>query len=242
MLRSYSVLQRLSHRSYFTRQYPMTDLLSEEKPVRPSVLSVLKSLVPLMLAALFMVAGILVLVYLGRDQARLMNAPLGDLDLVPLVDASPLPPLQDMQGQVLVLHFWGTWGSSSKADFYEYATLYGAYKNQPGVKFLTVSCSPGVEDNLDKLRDDTVQFMHNSEARVSNYADPAMYTRGRIAKMLSSGGFQYPMTLIVDQKGIVREFWLGSDSGTMSQVHEAIKKILAEKSSQGNSADKSQGK
>ncbi|MCY2976662.1 MAG: redoxin domain-containing protein [Planctomycetota bacterium] len=210
----------------------MTTSLPEEIPVRPSPRSVLRSLVPLLLAAMFMVAGILVLVYLGRDTARLMNAPLGDLDLAPLVDASPLPALSEMQGQVLVFHFWGTWGTSSKGDFREYATLFSAYKNHAGVKFLTVSCSPGVEENLEKLRDDTVQFMHNSEARIPNYADPAMYTRGRIAKMLSSGGFQYPMTLIVDQKGIVREFWLGSDSDTMLQVNEAIKKLLAEKPSE----------
>jgi hypothetical protein len=206
----------------------MTTSFPEETPVRPSPRSALKSLMPLMLAALFMVAGILVLVYLGRDTARLMNAPLGDLDLAPLVDASPLPALSEMQGQVLVLHFWGTWGTSSKEDFREYASLFSAFKNQAGVKFLTVSCSPGVEENLEQLRDDTVQFMHNSETRIPNYADPAMYTRGRIAKMLSSGGFQYPMTLIVDQKGIVREFWLGSDSKTMLQVNEAVKKLLAE--------------
>jgi len=207
----------------------MTDSLFQDNPLHPSRISAVKSLVPLILAGMFMVTGILVLVYLGRDTASLMNAPLGDIDLVPLVDSSPLPPLSEMQGQVLVLHFWGTWGSSSKDEFREYATLATAYRNQPGVKFLTVSCSPGVEEDLEKLRENTVQFMHNSEARVPNYADPAMYTRGRIAKMLSSGGFQYPMTLIVDQKGIVREFWLGSDSRTMEQVHEAIKKILAEK-------------
>jgi thiol-disulfide isomerase/thioredoxin len=206
----------------------MMNVLPEEKPLKPTRVSALKSLVPLMMAGIFMVAGILVLVYLGRDTARLMNAPLGDIDLVPLVDSSPLPPLSEMKGQILVFHFWGTWDPASKQDFREYATFMTAYRNQPGVKFVTVSCSPGVEDNLVKLRDDTVQFMHNSEARVPNYADPAMYTRGRIAKMLSSGGFQYPMTLVVDKEGIVREFWLGSDASTMEQVHQAIKKLLGE--------------
>jgi len=186
-----------------------------------------KSLVPLLLAGVFMVAGIMVLVYLGRDTARLMNAPLDDIDLVPLVDAVPLPTVSEMKGEILVLHFWGTWCPPCVEEFPEYVQLVNAYKSNPKVRFLTVSCSPGAEESIETLRDDTIKFMHARRIRVTNYADPAMYTRGRIAKMLSSGGFQYPMTLVVDKLGTVREFWLGSNSNTMSQVHEAIKKQLA---------------
>jgi len=204
----------------------MTSSDEEQLPglSRPSAL---KSLIPLILAGMFMVTGILVLVYLGRDTARLMNAPLDDIDLVPLVDADHVPPISEMKGQIIVMHFWGTWCPPCREEFPEYVQLLKAYKGHPQVRFLTVSCSPGPEDNLDNLKEETIKFMH-SRFRIPNYADPAMYTRGRIAKMLSSGGFQYPMTLIVDKKGIVREFWLGQSADTMKQVHEAVKIQLAE--------------
>jgi len=205
----------------------MTSLDEQQQPdlARPSAL---KSLIPIALAGMFMVTGILVLVYLGRDTARLLNAPLDDIELVPLVDADHVPPMSEMKGQIIVMHFWGTWCPPCREEFPQYVQLFNAYKGQPKVKFLTVSCSPGPEDNLDKLKEETIQFMHARELRIPNYADPAMYTRGRIAKMLSSGGFQYPMTLIVDNKGIVREFWLGQLSDTMKQVDEAVKIQLAE--------------
>ncbi len=59
-----------------------TDFPSEEVASRPT--SKLASLYPLIGAAAFMVTGILILIYIGRDTASLMNAPLGDVDIYPL--------------------------------------------------------------------------------------------------------------------------------------------------------------
>ncbi len=63
------------------------------------------------------------------------------------------------------------------------------------------------------------------------YCDPAMYTRGRIATMLSAGGFGYPMTLVVDPDGIVREYWIGA-LRDMSELEKAIQGVAEKQKSQ----------
>jgi hypothetical protein len=58
------------------------------------------------------------------------------------------------------------------------------------------------------------------------YADPAVYTRAQITKMLSAGGFVYPSTLLVDQAGTVRYLWRGYAQGGMKELQNKINLLL----------------
>ncbi len=178
------------------------------------------------MAGLFMLVGILVLIYLGRDTARLMNAPLDEIDLKSLLSEEPVPTINSLQGKVVVLHFWGTWSGPSSQDFSKFVDIFRQYENNSDVKIISVSCSPGVEEDLDKLRSETSQFLRSLNVEMPTYADPAMFTRGKLARMLASGGFVYPFTLVTDRGGFVREFWLGGDPNAMKELKTEIDRLL----------------
>ncbi len=190
--------------------------------------SKLRSLWPLAIAGLFMLTGILILVYLGRDTARLMNAPLDDIDLKALLSTDPAPTIESIRGKIVVLHFWGTWCGPCKEEFPKFVEVYRHYESDPNVMFISVSCSPGMENDLVELRNETSSYLQSLGVTMPTFADPAMFTRGKIARMLASGGFVYPFTLVTDREGFVREYWLGSSPNTMTEL-EAVITQLADK-------------
>jgi thiol-disulfide isomerase/thioredoxin len=193
--------------------------------------SKIESLRPLILAGLFMVCGILVLVYLGRDTARLMNGPLGDIDLKPLLNTQEPITLPSLQGKVTVLHFWGTWCPPCVAEYPEFAKLYAKFEANSKIKIVSVSCSPGSESDLEQLEFKTKNYLETIHVSMPVYCDPVMFTRGSVTRMLAAGGFGYPFTLVVDQEGIVRNYWLGADKTVLPQVEKLVKKLAETDSS-----------
>jgi cytochrome c biogenesis protein CcmG, thiol:disulfide interchange protein DsbE len=194
-------------------------MMNEQQP------SKLRSLWPLAMAGTFMLVGILILIYLGRDTARLMNAPLDELDLKVLLSDESVPTIESLQGKVIVLHFWGTWSKPSQNEFSKFVDVYRQYKRHSDVRILSISCSPGMENDLDKLKDETSDFLSSFNVEMPTYADPAMFTRGKLARMLASGGFVYPFTLVTDKEGIVREFWLGENPNAMKELKVVIDRL-----------------
>ena len=173
-----------------------------------------------------MLFGILILVYLGRDTARLMNARLDDIDLKALVSAESVPSMESLQGKIVVMHFWGTWCGPCREEFPRFIDVYRRYENNPQVEIISISCSAGTENDLEKLKSETASFLQSFDINMPTYSDPAMFTRGKIARMLASGGFGYPFTLVADRQGIVREYWMGSSLGSMTKLKTAIDGLL----------------
>jgi cytochrome c biogenesis protein CcmG, thiol:disulfide interchange protein DsbE len=194
--------------------------------------SKINSLRPLFLAGLFMVCGILVLVYLGRDTARLMNGPLGEIDLKPLINTQESITLTSLHGKVTVLHFWGTWCPPCVAEYPEFAKIYSKFEANPKIQIVSVSCSPGAENDLEQLAIKTKKYLDSIQVSMPVYCDPVMYTRGSVTRMLAAGGFGYPFTLVVDQDGIVRDYWLGTNKDTLPQVEKLVKKLAESDSAQ----------
>ncbi len=188
--------------------------------------SKLGSLWPLAFAGLFMLVGILVLVYLGRDTARLMNAPLDEIDIHALLNADTNPTAQSLQGKIAIFHFWGTWCGPCRQEFPEFVEVYQGYADNPQVEFISVSCSPGIENDLESLKNDTSDYLQSLDVKMPTYADPAMFTRSVITRMLASGGFGYPLTIVTDRQGIVCEYWLGAKPGAMKQLAKVIDRLL----------------
>ena len=189
--------------------------------------SKLRSLWPIGLAGLFMLTGIMILIYLGRDTARLMNAPLDEIDLKVLLASESAPTIETFRGKIVVMHFWGTWSRPSQESFSSFIDTYRSYETTPEVKFISVSCSPGMESDLEKLKSDTSSYLRSLNIDMPTYSDPAMFTRSKIARMLASGGFEYPFTMVTDRQGVVREYWLGKNPDSMSQLKTVIDRLIA---------------
>ena len=192
--------------------------------------SKLGSLWPLLMAGLFMLVGILILIYIGRDTARLLNAPLDEIDLYALLDAEKSPTAKSLQGKIAVFHFWGTWSADCRKEFPAFMKVRSRFVNDPQVEFVSVSCSSGVENNLESLKRETSDYLRSQNITMPIYADPAMFTRGKITRMLASGGFGYPFTIVIDRQGIVREYWVGPTPGSMDQLAKILEQLIAEKS------------
>jgi thiol-disulfide isomerase/thioredoxin len=169
-----------------------------------------------------MILGMLGLIYLGRDRAVILDHALGDIDLHPLLDAADQPTVQGWRGQVVVLHFWGTWCPPCRREYPEFAKLYEKYSRDAKVRMVSISCSPGPEDDVAALQSQTQEFLKNLGVAMPIYSDPAAFTRSYLARMLSSGGFVYPATILVDRGGTIREVWRGETS--MKKVDQAIQK------------------
>lgn len=174
----------------------------------------LRSLLPILAAGVFMVVGVLVLVFIGRDKSKILNSPMPDLELVSLlVENEPsigTPWTRDaLQGKVTVFHFWGTWCGPCRGEYPEFDALMQELQKEKDLQVVSVSCSGGPESDLDALAKETEEFVKPIGSRLPVYADPAAYTRGRLAAMFSSGGFRYPMTLVVDRGGAIRHVYRG---------------------------------
>lgn len=192
--------------------------------------SKLRSLWPILLAGLFMLVGILILIYLGRDTARLMNGTVDEIDIHALLNTETAPTAKTLLGKVAVFHFWGTWSDDCRREFPDFVKIYEKYRDNPNVEFISVSCDAGIENDLVGLKRKTSEFLQSMNVNLPIYSDQAMFTRGRITRMLSSGGLGYPFTMVVDRQGVVRDYWLGSVHNSMEKLPKVIDRWVAEES------------
>ncbi len=204
-----------------------TNTTNDNAHATPGTATKLRSLLPLLAAAVFMLLGTLALVYLGRDRAVILNAPLGDFELLPLLSTDETPTIHSVQGKTVVIHFWGTWCGPCRSEYPEYAKLSSKYEEREEVQFLSVSCSPGREENMQQLAADTKSFLDEFGITMPIYSDPAAFTRGRLAMMMSQGGFAYPTTLVIDKQGVIRMVWRGTVD--MKELQGQIEKLIAAK-------------
>ena len=181
---------------------------------------------PLYGAAIFMLAGMMFLVWLGREKNVVINTPMSDLDLVPLIDASETPTRETLWGKVTILHFWGTWCEPCREEYPEFSKLMRKVSNDSNVQVFSISCSSGPEGDLKALEAETRAFLADMPYKLPVYADPAAFTRGKIAGMFSTGGFSYPTTLIVDTQGVIRSIY--RKPAKMELLESDIAKVLAD--------------
>ncbi len=187
----------------------------------------LYSLIPLYLAAIFMLCGMMFLVWLGREKNVIVNTPMSDLDLAPLIDVEEAPTLASLQGKVTILHFWGTWCGPCRDEYPEFSKLMAKLRIDPNVQVLSVSCSGGPETDLPGLEEETRKFLEEIPNKLPIYADPAAFTRGKIAGMFASGGFAYPTTVVVDTKGTIRSYYRGK--ANMQKLEKDVVNALTTK-------------
>jgi thiol-disulfide isomerase/thioredoxin len=162
----------------------------------------------LMAAGLFMVTGVCVLLFIGREKARIIGQTISDLDIQPLLNADKPITTADMQGKVVVIHFWGFWCTHCHAEHGSILKVQNKYKDDPKVLFVSVSCSEKQDDTKDALQFYTKKYLTiNGGDEFPIYYDPVEFSRSEISKLLTSGGFSYPTTLVLDSSGKVVEVW-----------------------------------
>jgi thiol-disulfide isomerase/thioredoxin len=104
--------------------------------------------------------------------------------------------LQELEGKVVVLHFWATW---CPPCLDELPRLFRFFRNEDPNKFVLVPVSV---DNSDP--DHVRRFLVSWGIETKTYVDPG----GELARRY--GTIRFPETYVVDPKGIIRKKVIGA--------------------------------
>lgn len=200
-----------------TQQDPADAPVVAPRPSNPA-------LIPLLLAGLFMICGLSVLVYLGREKSRLIGAELVELDIKPLLNTDRGITTEDMKGRIVVLHFWGVWCGPCVHEYPEFIKLQTKYQDNDSVLFVSISCGSSSPENMTHLEFGTKKFLAQIGNGLPVYCDPAEYSRFNISQLLSSGGFSYPTTIVIGADGKVSDIWAYAID--MSKLENSIEREL----------------
>lgn len=200
---------------------PAPSTIETPNPVEPSSKRSTPAFVPLMAAGLFMITGLCGLLFIGREKARIIGQSVTELDIQPLLYADK-PILRDeMIGKITVLHFWGAWCAPCVEEYPDIISIQEKYSDDPSVIIASIACGKNEDDTKDTLTFYTKQFLNKSNAPdLPVYHDPAEYTRSEISKMMTSGGFSYPTTIVLDSQARVANVW--RDKVTKKVLEQAI--------------------
>ena len=111
-----------------------------------------------------------------------------------LIDGSGTVSIEDFRGKAVVINFWGTWCGPCKAELPHFNDVAAEYADD--VVIITVHTSYGdgaVEYVQENYADSSIVWVYDTA--LNDYADAYYTTLG--------GKASYPMTVILDEDGII---------------------------------------
>ena len=164
----------------------------------------------LVYAALFMLVGISILIFIGRERNKLLGQKVGELDLKPLLNTSEGASERMSRAEYKLVHFWGTWCPPCVSEYPEIIKLQKQYKDDSRLAIISVSCGQTVPENLEELEFDTKYYLQGVGGDAPVYCDPVMYSRVQLANLMGRQGFLYPMTMLLDKDMKIVDSWIGA--------------------------------
>jgi len=180
-------------------------------------------------AACFMLVGISVLIYLGRERTQVIGQKIGELDLRPLLNAQDGIEMPALEGKLVLLHFWGPWCPPCLHEYPEIIKLQHKYQDLASeVVIVSISCGADVPENVAQLASDTQEIVGEPGDGLPVYADPAQYSRVQVANLLGSRGFAYPTSILLNRELKVVDTWVGATRpGELDLAIENLRKSQA---------------
>jgi thiol-disulfide isomerase/thioredoxin len=142
-----------------------------------------------------------------------MLCPTGDLKLV---GKNGTVNINDLRGKILVINFWGTWCTPCVQELPHFNELASEYKDSVTVLAIHSSSSfgntPADEYVANYYPDSEMIFAFDTPSESNPYVDAYYSALGGVST--------YPMTLVLDEQGIIAFSRTGSM--TYSELVEAI--------------------
>lgn len=148
------------------------------------------------------------------------------LTLTPLEDDGEALTLADLEGQVVLINFWGPWCPPCRAEFPELMELRESLAGAKRFRFVSVTAMPG-EDEEDLVQM-TKTYLQTQKYDLPVYRDSQMTTRDELKELNQANDFPFPTTILLDEQGVIRAVWVGYRQGVGEQMQELIKKLLKE--------------
>jgi thiol-disulfide isomerase/thioredoxin len=148
------------------------------------------------------------------------------LDVVPLTGNPPPLTVEDLQGRVTLINYWGTWCPPCVQEFPHLAILEREYHGRDDFRFVSVSSPAGVATK-DQLAAETAAFLKGYTATdFSTYAEADLSAP---PSAITSAGLLnvFPTTIITDRQGVVRGVWEGYVPGYEREMADLVKQLLA---------------
>lgn len=159
-----------------------------------------------------------------------VGKPLMALDLTPLVNADKPLDLRDVEGQVVLINFWGTWCPPCRQEFPHMVDLYNEYRDNDDFRLVSVSCEAGGGPvNFEEFRRQTAAYLDRNETDLPVFADVQGDTRMKYMMLSEQTGMGIPLNILLDRQGVIRGVWEGYRSGDEKSIAAEIETLLQEK-------------
>ncbi len=150
------------------------------------------------------------------------------LRLQPLTGGARQVLLEDLDGQVTLLNYWGTWCPPCVREFPHLIELAEHFGDRDDFLFLPVSCGGGSDQQLDELRSATEAFLRARGVDLPVYADQNAESRRALAVLFAPEEFAYPTTVVLDRDGRIRGSWIGYSPRYVDEMRAIVAELLAE--------------
>jgi thiol-disulfide isomerase/thioredoxin len=161
--------------------------------------------------------------------------PLTFLELQPLTGVARSVSLQDIQGHVTLLNFWGTWCRPCRDELPHLAALQQRYAGHETFRLLAVSCPPAsLSNDARDLYEETSALLKRLKLDLPTYSDSDGMTRGAVDQLVpeavnpTTGDSLFPLTVLVDRNRVIRAVWLGYRPGAETEMERYIGMLLEE--------------
>ncbi|HUE70525.1 MAG TPA: TlpA disulfide reductase family protein [Pirellulaceae bacterium] len=168
----------------------------------------------------------------GRDGAAhpAVGRQVTFVSLKPLTGKADDVSLEDLQGKVTLINYWGPWCGPCRIEFPHLYELRQSFRQQAAAQVISVSCSrnEGAEDNSPEDVRATQEFLREQNADMPTYYDPFYKSRRQLVETAGLEAFSYPTTVILDGSGTIRGLWQGYVPGDELAMHRLVKELVEE--------------
>ena len=147
---------------------------------------------------------------------------LKSLQLEPLTGGGEAVSVADLQGNVTLVNFWGTWCPPCVEEFPYLAKLYEQLRTSPDFQYLSVSYD---DKPTAELRESTGDFLQRMGADHPTYHDPGAATLLALHAIGVDDAF--PTTIVLDREGSIRGVWRGYHRSGIAEIEQLLKELLA---------------
>jgi len=149
--------------------------------------------------------------------------------LEPLTGDAREASLDDLEGKVTLINFWGPWCSACVIEFPHLVELERHFRGKDGFQFFSISSNQDPRDEAG-LAASTEAFLKQHQADFPTHRDSDVRTTRGLVTDANLDHFGYPTTALLGRDGAIRGLWLGYVPGDEDSVRQTIEKTLAEKS------------